>query len=51
MIEKIESETLMSKTTPHREALMELKKLETKFESSLEKIELYRSFEETLAQA
>jgi len=28
LIEKIESETLMNKTTPHREALLELKKLE-----------------------
>lgn len=48
LIEKIESETLMSKVTPHREALLELKKLEQKFDGSIEKIDSYKSFETTL---
>jgi hypothetical protein len=48
LIEKIESETLMSKMTPHREALQELKKLEANFDKTLGKIDEYRSFEATL---
>jgi len=45
---KVESETLMSKLTPHRDALLELKRLEQKFDQSLEKIEQFRSYESTL---
>ena len=41
-------DTLMSKNTLHREALLELKKLEGRFDISLKNVELYRSFEETL---
>lgn len=32
LIDKIESESLMSKQTPHKEALNELKKLENRFD-------------------
>lgn len=45
---KIESDSLMSKLTNHKDALTELKRLEQKFEASQEKIELYRTYEQTL---
>jgi hypothetical protein len=38
----------MSKMTPHREALQELKKLEANFDKILAKIDEYRSYEATL---
>jgi hypothetical protein len=48
LIGKIESDTLMSKITPHKDAIFELKKLEQTFDKSLEKIEQFRTFESTL---
>jgi len=39
LIDKIESENLMNKLTPHREALVELKKLEARFDSSIKMID------------
>lgn len=39
----------MSKLTPHKDALTELRRLEQKFDSSVQKMEEYRSFEQTLA--
>jgi len=38
----------MNKLTPHRDALLELKKLEQNFDRALEKVEQYRSYEGTL---
>jgi hypothetical protein len=38
----------MSKMTPHREALQELKTLEKNFDKILGKIDEYRSYETTL---
>ena len=51
LIDKIESENLMNKLTPHRDALVELKKLEARFDSSIKMIDQYRSFESTLGVA
>lgn len=47
-ITQVESENLMSKITPHKEALAELKKVEGRFDKSMEDIEKFRSFEQTL---
>lgn len=48
MIDKIESDTLMNKNTVHREALDELQKIQKRFAASVEKIEMYRTYEQTL---
>jgi dynein heavy chain len=47
-ISKIESETLMSKATPNKDALTELKRLEQKFETTMSKISEFRDYEKTL---
>lgn len=48
LIDKIESDTLMNKNTAHREALDELQKIQKRFAACVEKIELYKSYEQTL---
>lgn len=47
-IDKIESETLMSKQTPHSQALLELKKLQQTFEKSQDQVQKYRQYEQIL---
>jgi hypothetical protein len=48
LIDKIESDTLMNKNTPHKEALDELAKIQKRYAATIEKIEMYRSYESTL---
>jgi len=38
----------MNKNTAHREALDELQKIQKRFAACVEKIELYKSYEQTL---
>jgi hypothetical protein len=38
----------MNKNTVHREALDELQKIQKRFAASIEKIEMYRTYEQTL---
>lgn len=48
LIDKIESETLMNKSTNIKDALTDLKKLEANFDKTLAKVSEYRSYEQTL---
>lgn len=49
LTDKIENEQLMSKLTPHRDALNDLKKLEAQFNKHFKNIEEFHNYEEILS--
>lgn len=51
LLEKIESDTLMSKHTAFRDALDELGKHKKKYDACMEKINMYQEYETTLGTA
>lgn len=51
LLEKIESETLMSKHTAFRDAIDELARHKKKYDASMEKITMYQEYEATLGVA
>lgn len=49
LTDKIENEQLMSKLTPHRDALTDLKKLENQYNKHFKNIEDFHNYEEILS--